>query len=70
MIVNNGILSVLVYNVVSIYFCSAGVGRTGVFLAIDTILQKFEKGVISSIDVFGEVSAMRERRMNMVQTVV
>ncbi|CAB4029490.1 receptor-type tyrosine- phosphatase S, partial [Paramuricea clavata] len=51
-----------------IVHCSAGVGRTGVFLAIDTILDKFEKGVINSIDVFGQVCAMRERRMHMVQT--
>jgi protein tyrosine phosphatase len=51
-------------------FFSAGVGRTGVFLAIDVILDKFERGVINSIDVFGEVCAMRERRMNMVQTLV
>ncbi|CAB4015126.1 receptor-type tyrosine- phosphatase delta isoform X4 [Paramuricea clavata] len=48
--------------------CSAGVGRTGVFLAVDTILDKLEKGVINSIDVFGQVCEMRERRMNMVQT--
>ena len=52
------------------FACSAGVGRTGVFIAIDTILTKLEEGVIDSIDVFGEVSAMRERRMGMVQTVV
>ena len=45
-------------------------GRTGVFLAIDMILNKLENGVIDSIDVFGEVCGMRERRMNMVQTVV
>ena len=45
-------------------------GRTGVFLAIDTILDKLEKGVINSIDVFGQVSSMRERRMYMVQTLV
>ena len=51
-------------------FSSAGVGRTGVFLAIDMILTKLEKGVINSIDVFGEICAMRERRMNMVQTLV
>ena len=50
--------------------CSAGVGRTGVFIAIDTILTKLEEGVIDSIDVFGEVSVMRKRRMGMVQTVV
>ncbi|XP_028402574.1 receptor-type tyrosine-protein phosphatase S-like isoform X6 [Dendronephthya gigantea] len=48
--------------------CSAGVGRTGVFLAIDTILDKLDQGVINSIDVFGHVCAMRERRMNMIQT--
>ena len=51
-------------------FFSAGVGRTGVFLAIDTILTKLEKGVINSIDVFGQVCEMRERRMKMVQTLV
>jgi protein tyrosine phosphatase len=51
-------------------FPSAGVGRTGVFLAIDTILDKLEKGVLNSIDVFGQVCAMRERRMHMVQTLV
>ncbi|XP_028402428.1 receptor-type tyrosine-protein phosphatase S-like [Dendronephthya gigantea] len=48
--------------------CSAGVGRTGVFLAIDTILDKLDQSVINSIDVFGHVCAMRERRMNMIQT--
>ena len=53
-----------------VFFPSAGVGRTGVFLAIDMILEKLEKGLISSIDVFGEVCAMRERRMNMIQTLV
>ncbi|XP_028414288.1 receptor-type tyrosine-protein phosphatase S-like [Dendronephthya gigantea] len=51
-----------------IVHCSAGVGRTGVFIAIDTILDKLDKGVVNCIDVFGEVSSMRERRMNMVQT--
>ena len=49
---------------------SAGVGRTGVFLAIDTVLSKLEKGFINSVDVFGTVFAMRVRRMNMVQTLV
>jgi protein tyrosine phosphatase len=52
------------------YISSAGVGRTGVFLAVDTILDKLENGVINSIDVFGQVCAMRERRMNMIQTLV
>ncbi|XP_028418440.1 receptor-type tyrosine-protein phosphatase S-like [Dendronephthya gigantea] len=48
--------------------CSAGVGRTGVFLAIDTILEKFEKDMIDFIDVYGQVYAMRKQRMMMVQT--
>ena len=52
------------------YFFRAGVGRTGVFVAIDTIVDKLERGIINSIDVFGQVCAMRERRMNMVQTLV
>ena len=52
------------------YLYSAGVGKTGVFIAIDTILDKLEKGVVNCIDVFGEVLSMRERKMNMGQTLV
>ncbi len=61
---------IVIYFSCFLLFFSAGVGRTGVFLAIDTILDKLEKGVINSIDVFGQVCSMRERRMYMVQTLV
>ena len=54
-----------------LYFLfSAGVGRTGVFLAIDMSLQKLEKGTTDTVDVYGQVVEMRGRRMNMIQTLV
>ena len=54
-----------------LYFLfSAGVGRTGVFLAIDMSLHKLEKGTTDTVDVYGQVVEMRGRRMNMIQTLV
>ena len=52
------------------FLFSAGVGRTGVFLAIDMSLQKLEKGTTDTVDVYGQVVEMRGRRMNMIQTLV
>ncbi|XP_046857065.1 receptor-type tyrosine-protein phosphatase delta-like isoform X2 [Xenia sp. Carnegie-2017] len=48
--------------------CSAGVGRTGVFIAIDKILDDLDDDYETNIDVFGFVEEMRSRRINMVQT--
>ncbi|XP_046857121.1 LOW QUALITY PROTEIN: receptor-type tyrosine-protein phosphatase S-like [Xenia sp. Carnegie-2017] len=48
--------------------CSAGVGRTGVFIAIDKILDDLDDEYETNIDVFGFVEEMRSRRINMVQT--
>ncbi|XP_067685088.1 receptor-type tyrosine-protein phosphatase alpha-like isoform X2 [Haliotis asinina] len=46
--------------------CSAGVGRTGAFIALDYLMDEAES---NHINVFMCVSKMRENRMNMVQTV-
>ena len=48
--------------------CSAGVGRTGTFIALDWILQKIkEKG---SVNVYECVKTLRDYRCFMVQTEV
>ncbi|CAH1798657.1 unnamed protein product, partial [Owenia fusiformis] len=46
--------------------CSAGVGRTGTFIAVDRLLQHMKAH--DSLDIFGIVMEMREYRCNMVQT--
>ena len=49
-------------------WCSAGVGRTGCFIALDTMLQHIEEH--DFIDVFGLASEMRQHRNHMIQTEV
>ncbi|KAH7727652.1 Protein-tyrosine phosphatase [Aphelenchoides avenae] len=46
--------------------CSAGVGRTGVFIALDILLDKLASESI--IDVYETVSRLRQTRVNMVQS--
>ena len=48
-----------------LYF-SAGVGRTGTFIAIDYLLEMAKD--IGQIDVYGVTKEMRENRVNMIQT--
>ena len=47
-------------------FHSAGVGRTGTFIAIDNILEQIEKEQV--VDIPGAITKIRQRRMKMVQT--
>ncbi|XP_023030933.1 tyrosine-protein phosphatase 10D isoform X1 [Drosophila willistoni] len=49
-----------------IVHCSAGVGRSGTFIALDRILQHINKA--DDVDIFGIVFAMRKERVFMVQT--
>ena len=51
---------------VDIYHFSAGVGRTGTFMAIDSMLDMSEKE--HCVDIFGYVTLMRTCRPSMVQT--
>lgn len=48
--------------------CSAGVGRTGTFIAIDRLIQQME--MENTVDVYGVVYDLRMHRPLMVQTEV
>ena len=48
--------------------CSAGVGRTGTFIAIDLALEQARKEEV--VDIAGIVNRLRQQKMKMVQTLV
>ena len=50
------------------FLCSAGVGRTGTFIALDITLDQMKAE--KTVDIKGTMEKMRERRMNMIQTAV
>ncbi len=52
----------------TVVYCSAGVGRTGTFIALDCLLEMAKKEGV--IDVYGLTNQMRRDRVNMIQTVV
>lgn len=47
---------------------SAGVGRTGTYIACDMLLRQLQEG--TTLNVFKTVLKLREQRTNMVQTLV
>jgi len=56
-----------------IIHCSAGVGRSGTFIALDFLLAHLERGNLNSVPddvdpIFDTVNAMRRQRMMMVQS--
>ncbi|XP_072048343.1 receptor-type tyrosine-protein phosphatase S-like [Amphiura filiformis] len=50
----------------TVVHCSAGVGRTGTFIAIESLMRQAKQE--NQVDVFGFVSGMRNSRMQMIQT--
>ena len=56
------------HKTVSLYLSSAGVGRTGTFIAIDALYEHGKK--TDYIDIMEYVQMMRKYRMNMIQTKV
>ncbi|XP_073411626.1 receptor-type tyrosine-protein phosphatase beta isoform X1 [Dendrobates tinctorius] len=50
----------------TVVHCSAGVGRTGTFIALDRILQQVDTK--DSVDIYGAVHDLRFHRVHMVQT--
>jgi len=53
---------------ISLSICSAGVGRTGTFIALDIMLERIPQ--THDVNVFECVQAMRMQRVLMVQTMV
>ena len=48
--------------------CSAGVGRTGTFIVMDTMLQRMKKE--NTLDIYNFLRQIRHQRLKLVQTQV
>ena len=56
------------FNILYVFVCSAGVGRTGVFITLSIVLERMRyEGVV---DMFQTVKMLRTQRPAMVQTEV
>ena len=56
----------LTWNLECVIYFSAGVGRTGAFIVIDSMLERLKHE--KTIDVYGHVTCLRAQRNYMVQT--
>lgn len=52
----------------SYIYLSAGIGRTGTYIALDSVTKEGEAE--GEVDIFAFVRNMREQRVNMIQTAV
>ena len=64
------VLIVLPFQQHFLFLCSAGVGRTGTFIALDLILLRLNRLNEQTINIRDSVKDLRNQRVNMVQTVV
>ena len=48
--------------------CSAGVGRTGTFIMLDSLMDRLK--VNDTVNIYEFLQEMRKKRMSMVQTLV
>ena len=49
-----------------VFVCSAGVGRTGAFIVVDSMLERIRHE--KTVDIYGHVTCLRAQRNYMVQT--
>lgn len=65
-----GVKACPIFNPLTLCVCalSAGVGRTGTFIALDRLLQQMKQE--KAVDVFGVVYSLRLNRYQMIQTLV
>ena len=68
----SGLISCLSINLQSDYCYSAGVGRTGTYIALDMLIEESNKPTVSDsqrdVDIFSCVNHLRKQRVAMVQT--
>ena len=59
-------IETVIYNCTFLSFFSAGVGRTGAFIVIESMLERLKHE--KTVDIYGHVTCLRSQRNYMVQT--